>query len=381
MMILLLWATILTIGYFALTRVASWVSTKPPLLYPRNIAAFCLSGVASYSVAFVLDMWMLAFTGAIPTNNGNVIWPSATWLIVAFICARSASLTKGSRYALCTPYFLFALLLVIDLFLPTFPINASRCWYIANATVLCLIGALPIVRGRKVPRRGDPLSARSTIDTDRLRRQIEQAEEKVNREHTPLRARLVDPGPIDGLGDAIRKASFGCARVLIPYCESGKDGVWQQCWAIREFIFFFTHLVGQLTRFRYGAQAHEGLLAILDECNRFVYTENYFKCPEDKRLDAYTSFSSDFRKADELYCDYEKQESSKRGDGSDEIDPFFLVCVLVFDGLKLNKDKERVLGLVEECRSAFVDMQPEKLVDDAVSAMSTTEKGALVLVT
>jgi hypothetical protein len=135
-----------------------------------------------------------------------------------------------------------------------------------------------------------------------------------------------------------------------------------------------------MTRFRFGVEAHERLLAILDECNRFVYTENYFKCPDNKRQDAYASFSADFRKADELYCDYEKRESSKSGGGSDEIDPFFLVCVIVFDGLKLNKDKERVLGLVEECRSAFVDMQPEKLVDDAVGAMSATEKGALVLV-
>jgi hypothetical protein len=380
MMILLLWATVLTIGYFALTRVASWVSTKRPLLYPRNIAAFCLSGVASYSVAFVLDMWMLAFTGAIPTDNGNVIWPSATWLIIAFICARSASLTKGSRYALCTPYFLFALLLVIDLFLPTFPVNASRGWYIANATVLCLIGALPIVRGRKLPRRGDPLVARSAIDTDGLRRQIEEAEDKVNREQTPLRAGLVDPVPIDGLGDAIRKASFGCARTLIPYCENGKDGVWEQCWAIREFIFFFTHLVGQMTRFRYGTEAHERLLAILDECNRFVYTENYFKCPDNKRQDAYTSFTADFRKADELYCDYERQESSTN-DGANEIDPFLLLCCIVSDGLKLNKDKERVRRLVyESARSAFADMQPEKLTDDAIAAISSTEKGAPALV-
>jgi hypothetical protein len=357
MMILLLAAIILAIGYFALTHVASWVSTKGPLLYPRNIAGFCLGAVASYSVLFVLDMWMLAFTGAIPTDNGNIIWPSATWLIIAFICARSAILTRCSRYVLGMPYLLFALLLVIEPFSSTFPVNASRVWYIANATILCLIGAIPILRGRKLSGGADPLVGGSAIETDHLRRQ--------SVEH---------PRAVVELGDAIREESFGCARALLPYCESGKDGVRQQCWTIREFIFFFTHLTGQMVRFRYGPAAHEKLLTLLDEGNRLVYTESLFKYADDKRQDAYVSFSADFRKADDLYCDYERQESGKNSEDSGEIDPFFLLCCIVSDGLKLNKDKERVQRLVyESARSAFKDMRPEKLIDDAVAAMSAIE--------
>ena len=61
--------------------VAAWVSKKSRGI--RNATAFVMAGGASYCASFVVDMWAQAALGDIPP--GNVVMPSITWLIFAFV--------------------------------------------------------------------------------------------------------------------------------------------------------------------------------------------------------------------------------------------------------------------------------------------------------
>lgn len=101
---------LLVLGTAVIVGVATWASNKAATL--RNVLAFCLAGGSAYSVGFVLNMWVLATTGAIPA--GNVYWPSFTWLAIALACLVAAFQTAGSPLALAIPFFLNALLALVS---------------------------------------------------------------------------------------------------------------------------------------------------------------------------------------------------------------------------------------------------------------------------
>jgi len=139
--IFLVYGTLLLIG-FILNALARRISAKGPLL--RNTMSFCLAGGAAWSVTTLLGFWMDGWKLYVPA--GNLMWPTITWLVVAFICAQTAILSKGSPYALGLPFFLFALVIAISPLLPTFPADGSVACFLAIAFVLGLTGAIPISR-------------------------------------------------------------------------------------------------------------------------------------------------------------------------------------------------------------------------------------------
>jgi hypothetical protein len=142
-MIILLLAFAVLIGSFSvLTWLATWLSSKGPIL--RNIVTFCLAGGAAYSVSAVIGFWMDVFTEHIPAEN--MLWPTVIWSIIAVICGSSAIRAKGSPYAFALPFFLSALIVALSPYLPTFPDNGSSGWFFAVAIVLGFFGTLPISR-------------------------------------------------------------------------------------------------------------------------------------------------------------------------------------------------------------------------------------------
>jgi hypothetical protein len=137
--IFVVYGTLLVIG-FILNALARHASTKGPLI--RNAMSFCFASVAAWSVTTLLGFWTDGWKLHVPA--GNLMWPTITWLIVTFICAQTAILSKGSPYAFGLPFFLFALVMAISPFLPTFPADGSVACFLSVAFILSLTGAIPI---------------------------------------------------------------------------------------------------------------------------------------------------------------------------------------------------------------------------------------------
>ncbi|MHB8346136.1 MAG: hypothetical protein ACYDHM_02950 [Acidiferrobacterales bacterium] len=153
MMVLILVMLSLIFGGVLVTGVAVWVSTKSSLL--RNIVAFCLAGVSAYSIGFVLDMHRLAAAGTIPPSN--VVWPTFTWLAIAFACLVAAFQTGGSRYMLAIPFLINAVLALL--------FASSMDEVIFVATPLCLASvAIFLYRRRKVATHASFLIDRYRLD-------------------------------------------------------------------------------------------------------------------------------------------------------------------------------------------------------------------------
>ncbi len=72
---------------FILNALARRISAKGPLL--RNTMSFCLAGGAAWSFTTLLGFWMDGWKLHVPA--GNLMWPTITWLVVAFICANRHS--------------------------------------------------------------------------------------------------------------------------------------------------------------------------------------------------------------------------------------------------------------------------------------------------
>jgi len=121
---LLLLVTIVAVG------LAAWASKKAAAI--RNIVAFALAAGSSYATGFVLEMWLLAITGGIPPSN--VVWPSFTWLSIAFACVVAGFHTKGSPYTLAIPFLLNAAL--VSLFAP----STREILFIATPLLLGAVG-------------------------------------------------------------------------------------------------------------------------------------------------------------------------------------------------------------------------------------------------
>lgn len=100
--ILALVAALLT-GYFVLSWIAVWASTKPRAV--RNIVSFSLACVSSYAAEFLLYMWLLGAMGKI-TPVASVIAPSMTWFFIAAMSFSGAYVAAGSAYAIALPFVL-----------------------------------------------------------------------------------------------------------------------------------------------------------------------------------------------------------------------------------------------------------------------------------
>jgi hypothetical protein len=137
------------LGAFVSIGIASWVAGRQPVF--RNVAAFCFAAGASYSIGFVINLWVLASTGGIP--SGNVGWPSFIWLSIALICFIAARMTFGAPYALALPFIINPALI--------FLLAASAREKLAMGIPLSLIavGAFLAQRGRAPPEKRDPSAA------------------------------------------------------------------------------------------------------------------------------------------------------------------------------------------------------------------------------
>lgn len=93
---LLIWIATLITVVAVVTGLARWVSKRSRSL--RNVVTFVMAAGSSYCASFVVDMWAQAALGNIPP--ANVIMPSVTWLLFAFVLAGGAFTARGSAYAI-----------------------------------------------------------------------------------------------------------------------------------------------------------------------------------------------------------------------------------------------------------------------------------------
>jgi hypothetical protein len=143
---------ILMLGASLVIGMATWVAGRRSAL--RNIVAFCFAAGASYSMGFLINLWVLTSSDGIP--RGNVGWPSFTWLSIALICFIAARMTLGSPFALALPFLInaaFVLLLV-----------PSARGKLTMGTSLSLIaaGAFFAQRGRSPAPKRDPSDVATT---------------------------------------------------------------------------------------------------------------------------------------------------------------------------------------------------------------------------
>jgi hypothetical protein len=131
---LLIIAAILAIG------LATWASKKSFTI--RNIVAFALAAGSSYATGFVLNTWLLTLTGGI--LPGNVLWPSFTWLAIAFACVVAGFHTAGSPYVVAIPFLLNATLALLV------ALSSREVVFIAMPLLLGAVGTFLYQRHRLV---------------------------------------------------------------------------------------------------------------------------------------------------------------------------------------------------------------------------------------
>lgn len=143
---------ILMLGASLAIGMAAWVAGRRSAF--RNIVAFCFAAGASYSIGFLINLWVLTSSGGIPP--GNVGWPSFIWLSIALICFIAARMTLGSPYALALPFLINAALVL--LLAP----SAREKLVMGTSLSLVAAGAFFAQRGRSpVPKR-DPSDVATT---------------------------------------------------------------------------------------------------------------------------------------------------------------------------------------------------------------------------
>lgn len=143
---------ILMLGALLAIGMAAWVAGRQSAF--RNVVAFCFAAGASYSIGFLINLWVLTSSDRIPPDN--VGWPSFTWLSIALICFIAARMTLGSPYALALPFLINAALVLL--------LVPSAREKVAMGTSLSLVaaGVFFAQRGRSpVPKR-DPSDVAAT---------------------------------------------------------------------------------------------------------------------------------------------------------------------------------------------------------------------------
>jgi hypothetical protein len=127
----------LAVGAAVLATLAGWAAGRGAGL--RNLIAFFLAALSSYSAGFLLDIWVQGFAGYIP--KANLMAPTFTWFWIAvasLVCSFNAA---GSPYALSIPFLLNAAAALVA---ATFH---TRHIYVA--VPLAFIGALVLVTRRR----------------------------------------------------------------------------------------------------------------------------------------------------------------------------------------------------------------------------------------
>jgi hypothetical protein len=201
------------------------------------------------------------------------------------------------------------------------------------------------------------LFQRETEDVRRIKHSLKQITKDEQRLH-----------PIYELGDSIRETSVACARSLKPLYDDGNEGASQQTFVIREFIFFFSHLVSRLAVSQHGTAARDALLPILDKSNRMVFIESFFTFPEDKKQEAYDWFSTDFLKADQVYWECPKIRAADNPSETDTVLTRF--ATIVSNTFTLASNKTRVHQLIQDSAfAALAELQLDKRVDAAVAIL------------
>jgi len=130
MLSLLIWFATIGIGLVIAFGVAGWASRRSPPF--RNVTGFVMAAGSSYCASFVVDMWAQAAVGSLPPSN--IVMPSITWLIFAFLLAGGAFAASKSSLAIATPFVLNAILAL--------SVSGIHVQNLTVGLVLLLLGAI-----------------------------------------------------------------------------------------------------------------------------------------------------------------------------------------------------------------------------------------------
>lgn len=97
---------ILAFGAVLLGVIALWAERRNGTI--RNVFGFLYAIGSSYSVGFVVDMWVQQAIGSVPA--ANLVAPTVTWSYVAIILLYFATSVRPSLFVVPIPFFLNAML-------------------------------------------------------------------------------------------------------------------------------------------------------------------------------------------------------------------------------------------------------------------------------
>jgi hypothetical protein len=138
MSVFVTYLALLSLSVVVIYILATWISSRYPK--SRNLIAFLVAAIASYSVGFVLDISMQAVLGTVPAVN--IIAPMFTWSAITIACLLIAFSIATSPYALGIPFVLNGVLALLAVF--------SHWHNLFIAIPLFLIGMLLVLyRGRQ----------------------------------------------------------------------------------------------------------------------------------------------------------------------------------------------------------------------------------------